>query len=228
MAQDAEKTEEKHDADGFEDARGALLESALMRAPFEGWNAAMVANAAQDSELKEGLADAAFPGGVWDLLQYWSQLADDAMAAAMTEPGFSELRIREKVAAAVLARIDYLRPHKEAFRRAAALLATPPMAPRAARLSWKSADAVWRGLNDKSTDFNFYTKRAILVGVLASTLARWLGDDSPDEAPTKAFLDARIDNVMQFEKAKAQARKLGLDPAAPFRALAKLRYPSAR
>ena len=94
------------------------------------------------------------------------------------------------------------------------------------RLAWATADAIWRGLGDKSTDFNFYSKRGILSGVWTSTFARWLADDSDDEAATKAFLDARIDNVMQIEKVKARVRDLEFDPTKPIEALAKLRYPA--
>ncbi len=83
-------------------------------------------------------------------------------------------------------------------------------------------------MGDPSTDFNFYSKRAILSGVWSTTFARWLGDDSEDEAATKEFLAARIDNVMQFEKFKARLRDTGFDPEGMFGWLAKARYPERR
>ena len=66
---------------------------------------------------------------------------------------------------------------------------------------------IWKAIGDRSTDANFYSKRAILSGVYASTLAIWIDDGDPDKAKTRAFLDRRIDNVMQIEKAKASWRK---------------------
>ena len=36
----------------------------------------------------------------------------------------------------------------------------------------------------------------------------WLGDDSPDHAETRGFIDRRIDGVMRFESAKSALRKL--------------------
>ena len=214
--------------DGFEAARAAILEHALALAPFDGWTARMLADAAAAAGVDAAEAKAAFPGGIRDILRYWSVRMDEQMIEAMSAPGFTDLRIRDKVAAAVKARIDLLREDKEAFRRSAALMAAPPMATLAGKLVWATADAIWRGLGDTSTDFNFYSKRAILSGVLTSTTARWLADNSEDEAGTDAFLDARIENVMQIEKAKAQAKKLGFDPAAPIGWLAKLRYPAGR
>jgi ubiquinone biosynthesis protein COQ9 len=66
---------------------------------------------------------------------------------------------------------------------------------------------MWRAAGDTATDFNFYTKRGILAGVYSATLMRWFTDTSENEADTAAFLAARIDNVMQFEKFKAQAKE---------------------
>ena len=225
MDAQATTSEAAENIDGFEPARRRLLDAALIEAAFDGWNGAMMDKAARTAGLEPGVAAAAFPGGVRDLLRYWSIRTDEAMTEAMAGPDFAALKIREKVAFAVNARLDVLRPHKEAARRAAALLALPTSGLLGAQLAWKTADAVWRGLGDTSTDFNFYSKRGILTGVWTSTMARWLADDSDDEAATQDFLAARIANVMEIEKAKAQIRKLGLDPAAPIRALAKMRYP---
>jgi ubiquinone biosynthesis protein COQ9 len=107
----------------------------------------------------------------------------------------------------VLARLSILKPHKEAGRRAGAALALPIHAPTAVRLLYHSVDAMWRAVGDTSTDFNFYTKRGILAGVYGATLLRWFNDSSKDEAATAGFLAARIENVMQFEKFKAEAKK---------------------
>jgi ubiquinone biosynthesis protein COQ9 len=209
------------------DAEGRAILSALIgRAAFDGWTAAALAGAAKDAGLSPAMAAAAFPAGPADALRAWSMQADAAMTRAMVSPDFAGLKIRQKVAFAVRARLGILRPHKEAARRAAATLALPIHAPLAAELAWKTADAIWRGLGDKSTDFNFYSKRGILTGVWLSTLAHWLGDDSEDEASTNAFLDARIENVMQIEKLKGKVRELNIDPAKPLEWLAKLRYPA--
>jgi ubiquinone biosynthesis protein COQ9 len=213
---------------GFEAEGRAILKALLARAAFDGWTGTALAASARDAGASPAVIAAAFPRGVTDALKAWSLDADREMRAAMAGPDFAGLKIREKVAFAIRARLAALRPHKEAARRAAATLALPVYVPLGAGLAWKTADAIWRGLADTSTDFNFYTKRAILTGVWTTTLARWLADDSAGEAATNAFLDARIENVMQIEKAKAKLRELNIDPAKPLDWLAKLRYPAPR
>ena len=212
--------------DGFEPARRAILGEALGLAPFDGWTGVMIDRAAARAGIGSATARAAFPGGPGDLLRYWSDATDAAMIRAMEAPEFADLRIRDKVGFALRARIDALRPYKEAVRRAAAALALPTHGMLGARLAWKTADALWRAMDDQSTDINYYSKRAMLAGVWTSVLARWLADDSEDEAATNAFLNARIENVMQVEKAKTRFRELGIDPAKPIEWLAKLRYPA--
>ncbi|MEZ5896003.1 MAG: COQ9 family protein [Parvularculaceae bacterium] len=210
----------------FSAERAQILEKALEIAAFEGFNQVLPEKAAKSAGYERSVADAAFPGGVIDLLDMWSLQADEAAAASLAETDAQTLKIREKAARAVKARIAFLRPHKEAARRAAAYLALPPYAPDGVRFTWNTADAIWRALGDKSTDYNFYSKRAILSGVLTSTFARWFADDSDDGAATDAFLAARIENVMQFEKIKAKVRDSGFDPVGMFGWLARIRYPS--
>jgi ubiquinone biosynthesis protein COQ9 len=77
----------------------------------------------------------------------------------------------------------------------------------AARLLYHTVDTMWRAVGDTSTDFNFYTKRGILAGVYGATLLRWFNDSSTGESATHDFLAARIENVIQFEKFKAEAKK---------------------
>lgn len=212
----------------FGPARDDILASVLSGAAFDGFTPLALERAALAAGRSKSELAAAFPRGATDLLSWWSAKADAAAAKAIAESQEPPLKIREKVARAVEARLGYLRPHKEAARRAAAYLALPPNAPTGVRLVWASADAIWRAMGDPSTDFNFYSKRAILSGVLGSTFARWLADDSEDEAQTKNFLAARIDNVMQFEKLKARARDSGFDAEGLFGWLAKARYPEHR
>ena len=223
----ADSTQKPGDPSAFDAEGRAILTALLRRAAFEGWTGRALEAAARDAGQSPAMLAAAFPAGPADALRAWSMEADAAMLDAMASPDFAGLKIREKVAFAVRARLAFLRPHKEAARRAAATLALPIHAALAADLAWKTADAIWRGLGDTSTDFNFYSKRGILTGVWLSTLAHWLGDDSEDEASTSAFLGARIGNVMQIEKFKGKVRELNIDPAKPLEWLAKLRYPAA-
>lgn len=221
------KTEHKNDGidHPFETIRDATLREALPLAVFEGFTQNMLEEAAVTAGFSHADVAAAFPGGISDLLDLWTKKANQVCFDRAAAEDFAILKVREKVAELVLARLAYLSPDKEAARRAAAYLMVPFNHPLGAQLAWSASDAIWRALKDTSTDFNFYSKRAILTGVWTATLARWFADDTDDESETRHFLDARIENVMQIEKTKSRFRKLNLDPSKPLEWVSRLRYP---
>ena len=83
-------------------------------------------------------------------------------------------------------------------------MALPQHAAEGAGLVWGTCDRIWAAIGDSSADVNWYTKRLTLSSVYSATVLYWLGDNSPNHQDTWTFLDRRIENVMQFEKFKAQ------------------------
>jgi ubiquinone biosynthesis protein COQ9 len=185
----------------------AVLLAALPHAAFDGFSDKLLERAREEAGITKAEAARLFPHGPLSLVEEFSDWADTEMKARLAKKKMSALKIRERIKAAVMARIDVLRPHKEAARRAAAFLTLPPHAAAGAKLLYRTVDAMWRAAGDTSTDFNFYTKRAILAGVFSSTMLRWFNDSAKDETATESFLDHRIENVMQFEKFKAQVKE---------------------
>ncbi len=217
--------------DSHEAMRLSLLETALKSIPFEGCTPLMMDQATKETGLTRDQIDLAFPGGVIDLLDFWHDVIDEVMLNSMLGKDFNTLKIREKITLSLQSRLKVMTPHKEASRRAAATLALPIYASRAAKLGWRTADRIWAALGDTSLDFNFYSKRTILLGVWTSTLAKWFADESENHNQTFSFLDDRIANVMEIEKFKANWRKRDINPGKFMQenfipSLAKMRYPS--
>jgi ubiquinone biosynthesis protein COQ9 len=186
--------------------REAVLNAALPHAAFDGFTDMVLQKAGAEAGLVKADVARLFEDGPISLVEYFSTRTDAEMERRLAEMDLKGLKIRERIATAVKTRLAILKPHKEAARRAAALLSLPMHAALGARLVYRTVDAMWRAAGDTSTDFNFYTKRGILAGVYGSTAMRWFNDTSEDEKATDEFLAARIENVMQFEKFKAKAK----------------------
>jgi len=180
----------------------AVLAAALARAPQEGFTPGMLGRARTDA----GVSTEQFPHNCAALIEYWSSSIDRDMTAGLAAADLGAMKVRLRIRNAVLTRLALLAPHKLAARQAAIVLALPHNAPLAIRLLTRTADAMWRAAGDTATDFNWYSKRASLSAVYAATEIAWFGDDTPDASATAMFLDARIDNVMQYEKLKAKLR----------------------
>ena len=204
--------------------RARILEVFPLHAERLGWTEAAFAAAAEEAGLSEGEAQLACPRGAFDLFDAFAERADAAMLEGLEGLDLPNMRIRDKVRAAVQLRLEAQAPYKLAARAMTKALARPTRSPEAARLLWRTADKIWRALGDQSTDENFYSKRAILSGVLASTYARWFSDESEDHEATWAFLEARIENVMQFEKFKARLKPLSEGVQSAVGVAARFRY----
>jgi ubiquinone biosynthesis protein COQ9 len=185
----------------------AVLLAALPHAAFDGFTDGVLAKAGTEAGVSKAELARLFENGPVSLVEYFSHWADVGMQTRLAAMDIKAMKIRARIAASVMARLDALEPHKEAARRAAALLSLPMHAALGAKLMYRTVDAMWRAAGDTSTDFNFYTKRGILAGVYGSTAMRWFNDTSEDGAQTREFLAARIENVMQFEKFKAKAKE---------------------
>lgn len=187
--------------------REAVLLAALSHAAFDGFTDMVLQKAGAEAGLVKADVARLFEDGPISLVEYFSTRTDAEMEKRLAEMDLKSMKIRERIATAVKTRLAILKPHKEAARRAAALLSLPMHAALGAKLVYRTVDAMWRAAGDTSTDFNFYTKRGILAGVYGSTAMRWFNDTSEDEKATDAFLADRIENVMQFEKFKAKAKE---------------------
>ncbi len=190
-----------------QELRAAVLAAALPHAAFDGFTDTMLQQAGAEAGVSKAELGRLFENGAISLIEFYSNWADAEMEKRLGAMDLKAMKIRERIAAAVKARLAILKPHKEAARRAAAMLSLPMHAALGAKLMYRTVDAMWRAAGDTSTDFNFYTKRGILAGVYGSTAMRWFNDTSADEKPTDEFLAARIENVMQFEKFKAKAKE---------------------
>lgn len=198
----------------------AVLDAAVQRAPALGWNSRMVRAACAANGLSLGDEELLFPNGARDLAALLSRRHDDRALASLADTDAASLKMRERIGRAVSARMEAGAANLEATRRCAAFLALPVNADLGLKLAWESADLLWNWAGDTATDWNHYSKRAILSGILIPALTlRWF--DGRDAA--EAFVARRIDNVMAFEKWKA-----GKDFDAPLRkvadALSRARY----
>jgi len=194
-------------------------------AVFDGWTKRAIDTAAEQLGIDPVQARLAMPKGQASLIDLYIQEVDRTLEAYFTPKRLQGMKIREKIRALIWHRLETMGPAREAVRRGLAILAMPQNVPLALRISWRTADLMWRLAGDTSTDFNHYTKRVSLGAVYGSTLLAWLDDNSEGWADTAAFLDRRIDNVMQFEKFKAEWRGSSERRLSPSRFFGRLRYP---
>jgi ubiquinone biosynthesis protein COQ9 len=187
--------------------RDAAIAAMLQHVPFDGWTRRALRRGVADAGMPQNEAELLFPGGARDLLETFCDWADRRMAEASASLDMSQ-RVPQRVRAVIALRLAQQRPHKEAIRRALSLLALPSNARLAAACTARTVDAIWHAAGDRSADFSWYTKRAILTAVYAATVLFWLRDTSEDDSATLAFLDRRLAGVGRIGTVRRRAESV--------------------
>jgi len=196
-----------------------LLDAALPHVPELGWTSRLVRRAGGVVGMTAAEAELLLPQGARDLVALFSRRQDAAALAVLAGIDPAGLKIRQRIARGVEARVEAAMVDEAASRRLMGFLALPQNLALGTRLAWTGADAIWRWAGDTATDENHFSKRAILAALLTSTLLVRLSDP----AAAGQHLERGIETVMAYERAKARF-KLG-DPAATAAAfLGRIRY----
>ncbi|HEX7693004.1 MAG TPA: COQ9 family protein [Sphingomonas sp.] len=209
----------------LDEIREALAPLVADNAAFDGWKAAARDLAADQLGVDRDVALLALPDAT-AMIDAWFGSIDRGMVETLPPETLGKMKVREKIAALVEARLDLLAPHRETLRRALAILAMPTNVAHGAKLGWRAADLMWRAAGDTATDYNHYTKRAMLGAVYGATMTVFLDDESEGQADTRAFLARRIEGIMRFEKAKAQFLARVEHRPSLSRFIGRLRYPA--
>ena len=206
------------------DVRRTILNKALLSAPFDGWSQKTLESAISNSGIEAGIVTDAFPGGIKELLNFFMAEADRQMIEEATAQGLDEGPISKRISGIIRIRLEQLTPHREAIRRALAFQLLPGQGPNAAVSLWRTVDAIWYMAGDSSTDFNYYTKRALLAAIYSATVLRWLEDESENCIDTWTFLERRIASTMRIQKFKGRLQKTARILPNPLSPLRRFRY----
>ncbi len=174
--------------------RARWLDALLPLVPFDGWTEAAAQDAAETAGLDAGERALAAPNGVADLVEAFFDAAEADVRAHLDVATLETLGVREKVAFGVRAWLDALAPNREAARKAGARGFLPWVAGDAVQRAWSVADTIWTGIGDTSEDYNKYSKRGLLAGVIPLIFLRWLDED--DEAALDAYIADRLTGAM--------------------------------
>lgn len=186
----------------FQDIQDRLVVAALPHAVFDGWTAKILVQAALDLELDPSMGERAFLAGPVAAVEHLAGLGDRLMVQDCAGADLTALRVPARLQTLIEARLRRWAPHREAVRRALALLALPGNAAVAARITWRTVDALWRAAGDASADFSWYTRRLTLAAVYSATILYWLDDASEDGADSRAFLARRLADAGRLTQAR--------------------------
>lgn len=188
------------------EAKDLILKETLKYIPTEGWTLSALAKGVFDAGYEKGTEYGVFQGNSQVLLAYYFDFLDRQMVQELDKINLDAMRVRDRIATAIWVRLKLLEPHRQVVKITLSYLAHPTRALEGAQYLFQTLDHIWHKAGDRSTDFNYYTKRAILAGVYLSTLKKWVHDSSFESMETRAFLNRRLENALMVPRFKATLR----------------------
>ena len=149
----------------------------------------------------EKLQKELLPMGIKTLMLEINEILNIKLQKEKKPLNFSKFRINEKIKYFVLKRLelfDQIVDKKKFLKNTL----RPSYFINSNKILYKISDEIWFLSGDKSTDYNFYTKRLILMKIYALTFTFFVFDNSTNLEDTKRFLEKQIGLVLKFGKIK--------------------------
>lgn len=184
-----------------------IIRHMLPNVSYDGWGMSLAKSAASDLGYDLNVVNSLFPAGMPDLMVSVSEHIDRQMIDALNALDIAEMGVTARIREGVLARLMVFQSNREAYTSYFSYYLYGIRKAEAAKIVWRASDIIWNWAGDASKDYNRYTKRSLLSGVLASTTLTWIDDKSADLSHTRHFLDNRINNVMILGKYISKIKK---------------------
>lgn len=169
--------------------------------PFSGWSQTSMEETSQALGFDREFWKVLFEGGIDEAITLYAAEVDELMLKSLNNPKFKNLKTHERITEALKARIRVFANNRALMNKTIAYLANPMNNLLFAKLGWRTVDFIWHEIGkDTATDFNYYSKRSLLLGVYMSSLIYLQSDESTDLQDTMSFIDRRISDVMGFGK----------------------------
>lgn len=145
-----------------------------------------------------------FSSGLPQILQEFESWQDDLMIEELKKTTRPK-KVRDQIALALEIRIMKLIDKKASLNTNAAFL-LPSNILSGSESFCHSCDLIWKYAGDKSTDFNYYTKRGLLLPVYLSARTFYFADNSAEYKKTKEFIKNSLDNIINIASLKNQIK----------------------
>uniref|UniRef100_A0A7N8XKV7 Ubiquinone biosynthesis protein n=1 Tax=Mastacembelus armatus TaxID=205130 RepID=A0A7N8XKV7_9TELE len=207
--------EQGEDYETEEQLQARILTAALEFVPLHGWSMEAIAAGAETLGLSSA-STGMFSNGAGDLVLHFITQCNSQLTEILAEQhmqvqlGQAEPKeTADFLKDAVETRLRMYIPYIETWPQAMSILLLPHNIPDSLKHLSTLVDDIWYYAGDRSTDMNWYTKRAALTGIYNTTELVMIQDSSPDFQDTWNFLDNRIQDVVNMATTAKQVQSTG-------------------
>jgi len=187
--------------------RSDIFDLSMQYIIINGWNNNLFKLITQNNNYKYEEIISLFPNGYVDLLKYFFERLNQELTFSFNNSNFLTLKTHEKIREIILLRLKNYNTKKKIIKRTYFTLLLPINSKIASLLLYKTIDQMWYIAGDSSTDFNYYSKRAILAAIYSSTVLYWINNDY-NFKKTKIFLDNKLLQVFRITRIKRRFKNI--------------------
>ncbi|DBA65800.1 hypothetical protein WJX79_001942 [Trebouxia sp. C0005] len=205
VSSSSSESDDSRQRDQDVDDKELLLESALQYVGEKGWSDAALISGARHIGFSPA-AIGLLPRGPAELVEYFENKCNMELASKLQscKTEWQHMRTTQRVKEGLKMRLEMNAPYIDTWAQALRIRAQPRNVSAAVEQLAQITDDVWHAAGDKSTDYNWYTKRGLLAGVYTATELYMLTDYSPGFADTWDVLDRRLKDVMTIGRVMGQ------------------------
>tara|TARA_Y100000994_G_scaffold207401_1_gene179915 strand:- start:411 stop:1040 length:630 start_codon:yes stop_codon:yes gene_type:complete len=185
--------------------RNDILNLAKKNLIPNGWNKNLVNLIAKEKKFSKSQIISLFPEGYKSILEFYISSTDEDMINQCKKLDLIRMKTSDRVCQIIKKRFEINQKEKKIIKKTLLYLTLPQNSKLAANSLYKTVDNIWYIAGDNSTDFNFYTKRAILSVIYTSTIFYWIFRDK-DLDQTEKFLKNQLSKLSKVPKIKEKIK----------------------
>ena len=159
------------------------------------------------SEEKERLLNNNFPKGYESLNKELNSLINSMMDKSKKPNNFKKLRLNEKIKYFVTKRLQ-LTDEILDLKKLAKINLKFKSPKNYLKILFNISDEIWFLAGDKSLDFNFYSKRFILMNIYLNSFLYLISQKHRDFNSLENFVEKQIKAILTFGKLKSKFKSL--------------------
>lgn len=165
-----------------------------------GWNDNLLINISKNSKFNHSEIQVLFPRGYKSLLQLYLHEINEKMILKSRNIDLIRLKLHERIRELIILRLKIMLIEKKLISKTFLFLLLPQNYKFSIINLYKTVDEIWYLAGDNSTNFNFYSKRAILGSIYTSVMIHFINNNNIDD--TIEILNKQLKKVSKIPKIK--------------------------
>ena len=186
--------------------RNNILDEAKKYVAKYGWNKNLLNKIAEKSKYDSNTITALFPDGYKSLLQLYLDEINLKMTNESKTLNLIRLKVHERIRELFILRLDIMAKEKRIITKTFFHLLLPNNYKFSLINLYKTVDQMWFLAGDNSTDFNYYSKRAILASIYSRTMMHFINND--DLELTINLFNMQLKQVSKIPKIKNSLKSI--------------------